>query len=281
MKDPLQVDDDESQNSNPNPQRNRFLVSELLRAVKNVFQAQRPGKLPNEETSGSNNDLSGCSSTLEGAGQDPCHNFLILCIPFMRWGIKAHQPDVCRVRSDREFFRLLRAIHSEHNVSHRWKGLRRVSSMTLSRYLHNTVELGRRKLIELRSSRYFAMSSSISAHRLQCQEPKLRPSMSMNHPTLILRLERTCSFTSLRTLITPTYCPYYSGGSRRRSCADFRPVPKRAILLVGESSSSSHSTDTQSSFAAVLGLHCVSWRRSSGRSLKMTFKEVLLLGHLC
>ncbi|KAH7009811.1 hypothetical protein EDB80DRAFT_572198 [Ilyonectria destructans] len=147
MKDPLQVDDDESQSSNSNPQRNRFIVSELLRAIKNVFQAQRPGKLPNGEPRGSGHDISGCASTLEGAGQDPNHNFLILCIPFMRWGIKAHQPDVCRVRSDRDFFRLLRATHSEHNVSHRWKGLRRVSAIDFVQF-----EIFRNELVNICSS---------------------------------------------------------------------------------------------------------------------------------
>jgi hypothetical protein len=29
------------------------------------------------------------------------HHFLLLCLPFMRWGVKLHQSEVCRVNSDR------------------------------------------------------------------------------------------------------------------------------------------------------------------------------------
>ena len=36
------------------------------------------------------------------------HHFLLLCLPFMRWGTKLHQSEVCRVNSDRDFFALLR-----------------------------------------------------------------------------------------------------------------------------------------------------------------------------
>ena len=59
-----------------------------------------------ETTSASNIQASTpADSRLGGSAQ---HHFLLLCLPFMRWGTKLHQSEVCRVNSDRDFFRLLR-----------------------------------------------------------------------------------------------------------------------------------------------------------------------------
>ncbi len=35
------------------------------------------------------------------------HDYLLLCIPFMQYAVKVQQADVCRLRSDQDFFRLL------------------------------------------------------------------------------------------------------------------------------------------------------------------------------
>ncbi|KAK5654570.1 hypothetical protein OQA88_7199 [Cercophora sp. LCS_1] len=37
------------------------------------------------------------------------HHFLLLCLPFMRFGTKLHQSAVCRINSDQDFFHLLRS----------------------------------------------------------------------------------------------------------------------------------------------------------------------------
>jgi len=49
----------------------------------------------------------------------PQHHFLLLCLPFMRWGTKLHQSEVCRVNSDRDFFRLL-ALRYRNTTTKRW-----------------------------------------------------------------------------------------------------------------------------------------------------------------
>ncbi|KAK2022198.1 hypothetical protein LX32DRAFT_603295 [Colletotrichum zoysiae] len=63
------------------------------------------------------------------------HSFVLLCIPFMRWGTKAHQPDVCAVRSDQAFFRLLRASHAAYRTQHLWSRLKRLVSISQSPFL--------------------------------------------------------------------------------------------------------------------------------------------------
>ena len=60
---------------------------------------------------------------------DPIHKFLLVCTPFMRWAIKAYQPDVCRIHSDRDFFKLLHTIYKGRNRNVGWKLLMKVSTI--------------------------------------------------------------------------------------------------------------------------------------------------------
>lgn len=40
------------------------------------------------------------------------HNFVLICLPFMRWAKKLHQLDVCNLQSDQIFFLSLRKQYS-------------------------------------------------------------------------------------------------------------------------------------------------------------------------
>lgn len=66
------------------------------------------------------------------------HNFVLLCVPFMRWASKLWQAEICRINSDRDFFRVLRHYYDNHG-KRPWAWLRKVQavnfvkvSMTLS-----------------------------------------------------------------------------------------------------------------------------------------------------
>lgn len=61
------------------------------------------------------------------------HKFVLLCIPYMRWGTKAHQPDVCAIESDQQFFNLLRASYDTYRTQSRWHWLRSVRSIRLAK----------------------------------------------------------------------------------------------------------------------------------------------------
>jgi hypothetical protein len=57
------------------------------------------------------------------------HNYLLACIPFGTWAWRVQQSEVCRIRSDRDFFALLGNMYRKHrkNVSFSW--LRKVKAI--------------------------------------------------------------------------------------------------------------------------------------------------------
>lgn len=56
------------------------------------------------------------------------HNFVLLCVPFVRLASKLWQAEICRINSDRDFFRVLR--HYYNNRGRRpWARLRKVEAV--------------------------------------------------------------------------------------------------------------------------------------------------------
>ncbi|KAK2609443.1 hypothetical protein N8I77_002940 [Diaporthe amygdali] len=56
------------------------------------------------------------------------HNFVLLCVPFMRWASKLWQAEICRINSDRDFFRILRHYYNNHG-KRPWAWLRKVQAV--------------------------------------------------------------------------------------------------------------------------------------------------------
>ena len=61
------------------------------------------------------------------------HRYLLACVPFMKWGFKLQQPDVCNILSDRDFFQLLRKTYTENRLRDPAKWLRTVSKLDFAR----------------------------------------------------------------------------------------------------------------------------------------------------
>ncbi|CAG7559046.1 unnamed protein product [Fusarium equiseti] len=53
------------------------------------------------------------SSSTQTSVLDPKHKLLVVCAPFAKRVSKAHQPDVCKIHSDRDFFKALRQTYSD------------------------------------------------------------------------------------------------------------------------------------------------------------------------
>ncbi|KAI0436155.1 hypothetical protein F4803DRAFT_248206 [Xylaria telfairii] len=53
--------------------------------------------------------LGSCARSL-GTAQS-YHNFVLLCVPYLRWGLRLHNTEVCRINSDQQFFKLLRECY--------------------------------------------------------------------------------------------------------------------------------------------------------------------------
>ncbi|KAK3326837.1 hypothetical protein B0H66DRAFT_600940 [Apodospora peruviana] len=73
------------------------------------------------------------------------HNFVLLCIPFMRLATKLYQPEICRINSDQEFLKLLRLYYDIKGGSSPWKLLRKVRSINFVKF-----ELYRNDLTDIR-----------------------------------------------------------------------------------------------------------------------------------
>ncbi|KAH7188080.1 uncharacterized protein B0J16DRAFT_396250 [Fusarium flagelliforme] len=74
------------------------------------------------------------SSSTQTSVLDPKHKFLVVCAPFAKRVSKAHQPDVCKIHSDRDFFKALRQTYSDSRRALRWRWFRRVSSIDFVKF---------------------------------------------------------------------------------------------------------------------------------------------------
>ena len=91
-----------------------------------------------------------------GSGGAGMHDFLLLCIPFMRVATKLYQPEICRINSDQEFLKLLRHYYQTKRGRSPWRLLRKVKSINFIKVRHTpkycnliaTRELRQHQLIE-------------------------------------------------------------------------------------------------------------------------------------
>lgn len=56
------------------------------------------------------------------------HNFVLLCVPFVRFASKLWQAEICKINSDRDFFRVLRHYYNNHG-KRPWAQLRKVQAV--------------------------------------------------------------------------------------------------------------------------------------------------------
>ncbi|KAF4946974.1 hypothetical protein FSARC_14068, partial [Fusarium sarcochroum] len=113
----------------------------LVSRLKASFSFARPegssGKLPTYDRSVTSSEFGeAChiSSGIENSLSDPKHKFLLVCAPFMERAVKSHQPDVCKIHSDRDFFKALRHTYSACRRGYKWRWLRRVSSIDFVKF---------------------------------------------------------------------------------------------------------------------------------------------------
>lgn len=72
------------------------------------------------------------------------HKFVLLCVPFMRT-LKLHQPEVCKINSDRDFFRVLRYYYATQRRTKPWTRLRKVRAINFVKVGH-APELSSKKM---------------------------------------------------------------------------------------------------------------------------------------
>ncbi|TLD11880.1 hypothetical protein PspLS_11300 [Pyricularia sp. CBS 133598] len=126
--------------ASPSPQTASWTISSLCQDVANLVRSATTGtaRLPRHNQSGAGSDhsrLGMCPSTLSSIQQGPGeHNFVLLCVPFMRHGAKLFQPETCTINSDREFFKALRYHYRHGRGSAAWSRLRKVRSLRFVKF---------------------------------------------------------------------------------------------------------------------------------------------------
>lgn len=83
--------------------------------------------LPYHQRSKSSTAEVGVCSVAPGNSEGD-HNFLLLCVPFMRSVAKLWQAEVCKISSDRDFFHVLRYYYNQHGRRF-WARLRKVDAI--------------------------------------------------------------------------------------------------------------------------------------------------------
>jgi hypothetical protein len=76
------------------------LVQESRQLISQSSAAQLP-----EHNRNKNATIGKCQTISDSVG---VHDYLLLCIPFMRWATKLCQVEICQIKSDYDYFRLLR-----------------------------------------------------------------------------------------------------------------------------------------------------------------------------
>ena len=95
---------------------------------------QKGSSLPRHQQSKlSTAELAVCS-VAPGNGQGD-HNFLLLCVPFMRLVAKLWQAEVCKINSDQDFFHVLRYYYNQHG-RRSWARLRKVDAIHFVKASH-------------------------------------------------------------------------------------------------------------------------------------------------
>ncbi|RGP78939.1 transcription factor c2h2 [Fusarium longipes] len=74
------------------------------------------------------------SSSIQASALDPKHKFLMVCAPLAKRASKAHQPDVCKIHSDRDFFKALRYTYYNSRYGLKWRWFRSVSSIDFVKF---------------------------------------------------------------------------------------------------------------------------------------------------
>lgn len=108
------------------------LASSIRTSISRSFSKENSTNLPtyNQQAGGPKpGETCHLSSNTEVSALDPKHKFLMICAPFTRRVSKAHQPDVCKIHSDRDFFKSLQCTYSDSRRAFKSRWLRRVSSI--------------------------------------------------------------------------------------------------------------------------------------------------------
>jgi hypothetical protein len=111
------------------------IVTRCMRFCSTIWSSNQKGpSLPRHQQANlATAKLGVCSAALGYGPSD--HNFLLLCVPFMRLVSKLWQAEVCKIHSDQDFFRILRYYYNQHG-RRPWARFRKVDAINFVKVSH-------------------------------------------------------------------------------------------------------------------------------------------------
>ncbi|KAI0545854.1 hypothetical protein F4679DRAFT_559546, partial [Xylaria curta] len=77
------------------------------------------------------------------------HDFVLLCVPYLRWGLRLHNSEVCKINSDQQFFKLLQQSYFAQRRGPARELLRIFTKVQALQFVK--FEVFRNKLVDVRS----------------------------------------------------------------------------------------------------------------------------------
>ncbi|KAI0883508.1 uncharacterized protein GGS22DRAFT_167176 [Annulohypoxylon maeteangense] len=120
-------------NSNPSAKAGSFPRFSWQQLKAGLSNKNKSHKLPHQhQDKGTYSKFGTCSkSSISGPMS---HMFVLMCIPFRRWGTKLQQEDICDIKSDQQFFRALNFFYRTERGRSNWARPKRVISINFVQF---------------------------------------------------------------------------------------------------------------------------------------------------
>ncbi|RYC54366.1 hypothetical protein CHU98_g11840 [Xylaria longipes] len=114
---------------------------------KALTKAKSPG-LPSHQQNHNGPPIQLGSCVRSAGTAQAYHNFVLLCVPYLRWGLRLHNSEVCRINSDQQFFELLRQCYFGQRRGTIREALRIFTKVRALQFVQ--FEVFRNKLVDVR-----------------------------------------------------------------------------------------------------------------------------------
>ncbi|TRX88915.1 hypothetical protein FHL15_010143 [Xylaria flabelliformis] len=124
-------------------------IPTAIQWIRNFLATAKSPGLPSYRRS-DDSLLSQLGSCVSSAGTSQAnHNFVLLCVPYLRWGLRLHNSEVCKINSDQQFFKLLQQCYFAQRHRPARKLLRIFTKVRALQFVK--FEVFRNKLVDVRA----------------------------------------------------------------------------------------------------------------------------------
>ncbi|KAI0183816.1 hypothetical protein EV127DRAFT_254931 [Xylaria flabelliformis] len=124
-------------------------IPTAIQWIRNFLATAKSPGLPSYRR-GDDSLLTQLGSCVSSAGTNQAnHNFVLLCVPYLRWGLRLHNSEVCKINSDQQFFKLLQQCYFAQRHGPARKLLRIFTKVRALQFVK--FEVFRNKLVDVRA----------------------------------------------------------------------------------------------------------------------------------